>query len=259
MSVRNIPPALPCAAAGVFSAAPSWSRRRSDRTRRSRGANASRAKTTCCTCRAPRRSSRCRSGTTSSPPTWSSFARSSTSAASSRTRRTTAGSTSTSTPSSRSIPIGAPPTLGRRRDDVRHHHQRERHALPAISWRWAFSAFPVDWELSFMVGCNYLFELKTEDPRSGRSGGGVARNTSATLARRRRATVGAVARRDHDERRGARRRQCATLEEVFLTTQTRGPAKTGEGVWSPCTLTRLQEGRARAQGVRVGVATSLPT
>jgi hypothetical protein len=25
-------------------------------------------------------------------------------------------------------------------------------------------AFPDDWELSFMLGCNYLFELKTDDP-----------------------------------------------------------------------------------------------
>ena len=24
--------------------------------------------------------------------------------------------------------------------------------------------FPADWELAFMVGCNYLFEMKTEDP-----------------------------------------------------------------------------------------------
>jgi hypothetical protein len=80
--------------------------------------------------------------------------------------------------------------------------------------------FPRDWELHFMLGCNYLFELKTDDPRQK-----VAwRRKGAELVRHA-ALVGggppwvpllaATMMREEGENEAAVRH----LEEVFLSTQ----------------------------------------
>ena len=64
--------------------------------------------------------------------------------------------------------------------------------------------FPDDWELPFMLGCNYLFELKTEDPKAARRVPAHRRRVGAPRRHRRwRAVVGAASGRDDHAAGGA--------------------------------------------------------
>jgi hypothetical protein len=109
--------------------------------------------------------------------------------------------------------------------------------------------FPDDWELPFMLGCNYLFELKTDDPaekaRWKRIGGEYVRHA---------ALVGGgpswlpllaatIMRQEGEEEAAVRH-----LEEVYLSTQ---DPKTREQVGNRLLSLHAQIDLARAERERV--------
>jgi hypothetical protein len=80
--------------------------------------------------------------------------------------------------------------------------------------------FPADWELAFMLGCNYLFELRTDDPQKKEAW----RRQGAEWIRHAAIVGGAppwvpllaatIMRKEGQEEAAVRH-----LEEVYLTTQ----------------------------------------